>query len=473
MYHIFINEIKRKLKNPIFWILTLMMIALLYINIGRSFQANEFDAILKYDPAYLYFDEEISFSDAFKYSINVFGKNYEKYNDYHPGVNSPSFYKVRLDNYEIEKEAYYNNNIKEQNRINSFRELLYANHKANSDSFQNNYLLKYICEVANNELWEKVSGGVKYEDIDFSNVSHVSDTETRFLYDVIKRVSSARYSYYLYNNNLKLIPSGEYVEFNNLYVINKWIKEIIPIFIVLILILLNYDLINKDVKEGSAKLLISQSIPRWKYYLSKFFASTIIVVFAVILPLMVTNIYLKTKVKSQPMNYPIVYDKQGLTKFKPSFNYMEENFESYEKYEYQAFYKIPYSKMDTTMNLSVPLYQRNTDLIGFNKFLILTSIYTLLFIMFMVAFIQLCSTIFNNTIVSLFTTTGIYGFFYFIFKQKLHGKNYNLSPFTMNNSARIVAGTHNVTMLTAFLVLVSSTFLLLFIGMKYFKKKEI
>ena len=473
MYHIFKNEIKRKLKNPVLWILILMMIILLYISVRKSFEANEFDAILKYDPAYIYFDEEIRFSDAFKHSINVFGKNYEEYYDYHPGVESPSFYKARLDNYEIEKEAYYDNDIKEQNRTNSFNELLYANHKANSDAFQNNYLLQYICEVANNELWEKVSGGIKYDDINFSNVSHVSDTETRFLYDVIKSVSSARYSYYLYSNNLKPIPSGEYVEFNNLYVINKWIKEIIPMILVLILLLLNYDLINKGVKEGSTKLLISQSMPRWKYYLSKFFASTIIVVFTIILPLIVTNLYLKTNIKSQPMNYPIVYDKQGLTKLKPSFNFMEENFETYGRYEHQAFYKIPYSKMDTTKNLSVPLYQRNTDLIGFNKFLMLTSIYTLLFIMFMVSFIQLCSTIFNNTIISLLATTGIYGLFYFLFNPYLYGKHYNLCPFTMSNSARIVGGTHNVTMLTAFLVLTSATLILLFVGTKYFKRKEI
>ena len=214
-------------------------------------------------------------------------------------------------------------------------------------------------------------------------------------------------------------------------------------------------------------------MPRWKYYLSKFFASTIIVVFTIILPLIVTNLYLKTNIKSQPMNYPIVYDKQGLTKLKPSFNFMEENFETYGKYEHQAFYKIPYSKMDTTKNLSVPLYQQNTDLIGFNKFLMLTSIYTLLFIMFMVSFIQLCSTIFNNTIISLLATTGIYGLFYFLFNPYLYGKNYNLCPFTMSNSARIVAGTHNVTMLTAFLVLTSATLILLFVGTKYFKRKEI
>jgi hypothetical protein len=93
--------------------------------------------------------------------------------------------------------------------------------------------------------------------------------------------------------------------------------------------------------------------------------------------------------------------------------------------------------------------------------------------MFMVAFVQLCSAILNNVYLSLLASTAIYSLFYFIFKPFLYGKHYNLCPFTMNNGARIVAGTHNVTMLTALLVLGFSTIILLLVGVKYFKKKGI
>ena len=131
------------------------------------------------------------------------------------------------------------------------------------------------------------------------------------------------------------------------------------------------------------------------------------------LPLTIFNIYLKFNVKSQPINYPIVYDNQGLKKIKPSFNYMEEKLKKYEKYEQIAFYKIPYSKVDSSQ-FKWPLYQRNIDLIGFDKFLLLTFFYNLLFIIFVIAFIQLISAIFNNVIVSLFATVGIYGDLLFI-----------------------------------------------------------
>lgn len=427
------------------------------------------DNILNYEPVITWIDDVTYVTDTYK--EEQFGKSYEDFNTRFPGHHSPSYYKVMLGNYEKYRKAYFNNDIKEMNRIKSFESLLYANRTANLN--QDDYLSKNICQIANDELWHKVSDGVKYEDIDFADNWAISRQKTRALYETIRAVFNARYYYYLSYNNLEEIESNRYIEFNNLYVIYKWIVEIVPLLIIIVAIILNYDLINKDIKEGSTKLLITQSIPRWKYYLTKFIAGTIIVVFTIMIPLALSNIYLKTQVKSRPMNYPIVYDEQGLTRFKPSFNYMEQNFEIYEKYEQVAFYKIPYSIMDSQIHYKIPLYQRNTDLIGFDQFLLLVFFYTLLFIMFMVAFIQLCSTIINNVYLSLFATVTIYGGLYYIFKPFLYGEQYNLCPFTMNNAARIVAGTHNVTMLTAFLILTSSILILLFVGIRYFNKKAI
>lgn len=59
--------------------------------------------------------------------------------------------------------------------------------------------------------------------------------------------------------------------------------------------------------------------------------------FVIIFSLAISIIILNIKVKSEPMNYPIVYDKQGFTRFRPSFNYMEQNLETYGRYEINAF----------------------------------------------------------------------------------------------------------------------------------------
>lgn len=462
MYYIFINEIKRKFKNPVLWTLILIMIVLLYINIERSYESNEIDIILSYQPGINLLSADEYYTDSIK-EYN-FRKDYEDYLSYWNNGKSLSLYNVDLQNYELGKKAYFDNDIKEGNRITAFSNLLLANYMANSINNSHSTLSKYICQIANEELWDKVSNGVKYEDIDFSNKLHYS------LHNVISYIFNTRYNYYLYCNNLELIETNE---FNNLYVLYDWILNIIPIAVIIIGILLNYDLINKDIKEGSTKLLITQSLSRWKYYLGKFFAGTVIVLFTLIVPLFICNTYLKTQVPTQPMNYPIVYDEQGLKRFKPSFNYIEENFKTYDRYEYRAFYKIPYSKVDNHPQIQWPLYQRNVDLIAFNKFILIAFFYLLLFTMFLVAFVQLCSAVFNNIYLNLFATILIYGGMYFLFKPYLYGRNYNLSPFTMNNSARIVAGTHNVTMLTAFLALTFSTVILLFTGIKYFKKKNI
>lgn len=449
MYYIFKNEVKRKFKNPVLWIMILIMIILLYINIERSYEANEIDIILNYQPGIIEQGRDESYLDNSSITFD----------DRH----SDSFNSILSYNFEVGRKAYFNHDLVKLNEISSFNNLLHANLYANSIENRDDVLSKYLCQIANEELWDKVSDGTKYEDIDFSNNGRFN------LYNVISGIFEARYYYYLSINNLDVIEKNE---FNNLYVLYNWITEIIPILVVVVTILLSYDLINKDVKEGSTKLLITQSIPRWKYYIGKFFATVIVVLFVIMLPLTIFNIYLKFNVKSQPINYPIVYDNQGLKKIKPSFNYMEENLKKYEKYEQIAFYKIPYSKVDSSQ-FKWPLYQRNIDLIGFDKFLLLTFFYNLLFIIFVIAFIQLISAIFNNVIVSLFATVGIYGGFYYLFRPFLHGKHYNLCPFTMNNSARIVAGTHNVTMLTAAIILISSAILFLVIGLKYFKVKEI
>lgn len=462
MYHIFKTELKRKFKNPVLWILMLMIIVILYINIERSYETNEMDIILSYQPGINTLSKDEYYTDSMKESD--FGKDYEDYISRFDNGESLSFYNLNLHNYELGKKAYLEKDIKEDNRIDAYSSLLYANYYANSIKNPNSALSKFVCQIANKELWDEVSNGIKYEDIDFTNKSNFN------LYNVISTVFAARYNYYLYCNNLSPIENNE---FNNLYVLYDWMHNIIPIVIIVIIILLNYDLINKDIKEGSIKLLITQSLSRWKYYLAKFLAGTVVALFALVAPLVISNIYLKTQITTQPLNYPIVYDEQGFFRFKPSFNYMEENFKKYEMYVHKAFYKIPYSKVDESSQFKWPLYQRNVDLIAFNKFILIAFIYLLLFTMFLVAFVQLCSTIFNNVYLNLFATTAIYGVFYILSRPYLYGKHYNLSPFTMNNSARIVAGTHNVTMLTAFLILIFSTIILLFTGIKYFKQKSI
>ncbi|MCT4544578.1 MAG: ABC transporter permease subunit [Vallitalea sp.] len=323
MYQIFKLEIKRKLKSPVVWILIVIMMLLLYVNIDTSIETNEIDRILNYDPNIV--DSQIEYTNEYK--LWRFGKSYEDYVENKKNLSS-SLYKLQLHNYEVRKKAYLDVDFIKMNKVCAFDYLLYANYYTYSERNDYGSFCKYLCNIANKELWDKVSDGVKYEDIDFKNKGHMIFSTKRYLYHTISCIFNAKRHYYLYNNNLIGIEQNE---FNNLNIVNDWINSIVPIIIIIISILLNYNLINKDVKEGSTKLLITQAIPRRKYYIGKFFASTIIVIITIMIPLFISNIYIKTQIKIQPMKYPIVYDKQGIKTFKPSFNYLEKNFEKYKK----------------------------------------------------------------------------------------------------------------------------------------------
>src|SRR5699024_6141683 len=243
---------------------------------------------------------------------------------------------------------------------------------------------------------------------------------------------------------------------------------ILPTIIVILCILLNYNSINKEVIDGSVKLILTQSIPRWKYYISKYFNGVIITIFVAFLPMFITNLFLGTQIGFRSMDYPVIYDGQGIRRFKPAFNFIESKTEV-KTWDYTSFFKMTHKKSFEGVNL----HQRNIDIIPFYKFLLLSLLFTLLFTMFLVAFVQLLSALINNKILSLIATTGIFVISYYIFKPFLYEEHYNLCPFTMNNGARIVAGTHNVTMLTAFIVLTLSTVIFLLLGIRYFNKKEI
>jgi len=148
MYYIIKNELERKLKNPVFWVLILMIVILLYINIQRSYESNEFDKILSYIPGVTIIDDEdIVFTESMK--EYWYGKNYEDYISQSSYFISRSLYDVELQNYELDKKAYIENDIEERYRISAFSALLTANTYANSINNTDSYLSKYICEIAN------------------------------------------------------------------------------------------------------------------------------------------------------------------------------------------------------------------------------------------------------------------------------------------------------------------------------------
>jgi ABC-type transport system involved in multi-copper enzyme maturation permease subunit len=372
-------------------------------------------------------------------------------------------YDLLVDIVDQQNKYYKTKDFKNFYKISCFGNIIDAHSTVGSNS--TNPFIKKILDKKSLEIWDEVSDGIKYEDINFQKgTSGVEHEFSQFIMHML----NLKYNYYMYENNIGYYSNEDY---NNMGFTYRFLITMIPILIIIIGILTNYDNINKEVNEGSTKLILTQSTSRWKYYLSKYFSGVIIVLFIIIVPMVIINIILGIKYGFQPANFPVFYDKQGLTRFLPAFNYLEKYKEFY-GYEYRwgisSTPLVPLGAGD-----GIIMIQRNINIIPYYQFILLSIIYLILFTLFLVAFVQLFSTLINNQIISIAAILGIYGGMYFLGKGFLTERHYNVNPFTMHNSARIVAGTHNVTMLTAAIILISSTILFLAIGLKYFKVKEI
>ncbi len=460
MFSLVKTDLKRKFKSSVVWLLIFIMMILSYSYLKGGIERSELDAIASYHPGIV--DREEYFSKPVSY---YYCDSYEEYIEEYPAEGlSESYYNTEVNIHKDKEKAFNEGNEKEYMRLESFEALLYANFFSKSSGAESALFVDEICKRENNKLWDKVSGGIKYEDIDFKNTGGKGNSLAEILAVITSNIFAARYRYYLYTHSLDPIIE----EYNNIGVLYNYLINIFPTVLVIVCILLNYDSVNKEVTDGSVKLILTQSTPRWKYYLSKYFTGIIITLLVVILPIFISNLYLGSQIGFKPINYPVIYDGQGIRRFKPAFNYMESKFDI-TAWDYTAFFRMPY-KIGFEFD---KLYQRNIDIVPYYKFILLSFLFTLLFVMFLVAFVQLFSALMNNKVLSLMTITGIFAASYYIFKPFLYEEHYNLCPFTMNNGARIVAGTHNVTMLTALIVLTVSTTIFLLIGVKYFSKKEI
>ena len=135
-----------------------------------------------------------------------------------------------------------------------------------------------------------------------------------------------------------------------------------------------------------------------------------------------------------------------------------------------SFYATGHS-YDLGIGLFFP--HERMEVISFYKYLLMVLLLTILFIAFAVALTKLISAVINNEIISFVAVTGVFVIGTLISSPFKYDKHLNLSPFTMENASRIIIGNYNVTALTSMLILLAATALLLCIGNRYFKRKEI
>ena len=443
-------ELKRRLRNPLTWfiIAALCLMSLLNIiemknkRLDRYFMGHD---IHLFGSKHLNNWAEIKFDDMEK---ELYPKQYYSTYIY---TNLPK---------QI-AEANKENNILEINRLFAFYNLL----KAKRGYVTNDPIRSKVFEKKAIDMWKDVSGGISYEDIGFHPIlSGIFNMEEYcFLW--------AKYYHQLYIKDLEPIYPDDA---NNITYTYNYFFDILPQFIIIITILLTYNNINKNKNLGSLKLLFTQSVHRRDYYISKWVSGVIQLLFIFLLPPMVINILLWLTKNFVSMKYPVLHLKDTMASFKSISNYLEV-------IKMQCGF-IPTFGHDTTFSRYAPGHElfidmvfphRRMEFISFYKYLLMVLLLTILFIAFAVALVQLVSAIINKEIISFAAVSAVFILGTLISSPFKYGDKLNLSPFTMEHASRIVIGTYNVTALGSILILSISTILLLVIGCRYFKKKEL
>ena len=340
---------------------------------------------------------------------------------------------------------------KSYNKHYTFRELIYAKEYMSTDEIRFNAAERQI-----KGLWDNVSDEVKYED---TNISYAGDQYYLMEFSLI---NIAKFHNYLYNNDLEVFYEDE---INNIAFSYNYLMDILPMVLIISVVLFAYNSINREINSQVAKLILTQGIPRWKYYLSKYISGVLHILFVVYIPLAIISTILGLKYGFISLKYPVFYYPRGLKYLTPRFNYVRELTNPI------GFISI--SRLPKQLAKGSETILLGDEIISFYMFLILTMILTILFILFAVALVEFISAIINNELISFAVVAVVFLTGYRLSEPYIHERHYNLSPFTMNNAATIINGSSNVTALTSFLILLIMTIVLLTIGITYFKRKEI
>lgn len=430
-----LSDLKRRIKSPTTWIIVWLILLLSYVQIDKM-KTERLDRQFSGKHNIELESQDIRLQGS-KYWAN-FVNEYTN--------------KKRVEIAEKIVKAEFNEDYRSYNRYKTLYNLIYAKmYMSHSDRIRSK-----AAEIEMKEIWDKVSDGTPFEDIGTYFYG-----DQAYLMDFFN-IYEAKFYYYLFTNDLEVVYKDD---INNVSFLYRYLIDMLPILLIAFPVLLTHNSINKEVNGGTAKLVLTQGISRWKYYISKYISGVMHILFLVYIPLMLISAMIGFKYGFVSFKYPVFYYPLGFNGLTPRYNYMEG---LNNPYEYIGISRLPQQSIKGFKTILL-----GDEIIPFYNFLILNILFTLLFVMFAVALAELISALINNEIISFGLASAIFVAGYKLSEPYIHERNYNLSPFTMNNPAAIINGSCNVTALASFLILCLFTILLLTIGMLYFKKKNI
>ncbi len=342
-------------------------------------------------------------------------------------------------------------------RLSSFRILLtYKMFGTGSSTLSEAGVKKVI-----GNLWEDVSGGISFDSVDFRPFSSLNST---FLSSYI---TISRYYHNIYENELRI----EYTDENTTAsVVYRYLDGVLPIALLFFSVFFSFQSINKERENGSLKLLLTQSIHRSKIYISKWISGVIQIMATLFLPILIVFIGIFIKTGNSGLAYPLPYLQGIFSRMAPIANYVATSASG--EPATHATRGIGHIATSVPMT-NIWIYHPDISYLSLATYIIVVFFLTLFFAAFIVAFVQLISTVINNVQLSLAASFSSLGVIILLSMPFTNGERINLSPFTLFRPTRILEGLYNITPLTTVIILFVSTVVLLIIGSQIFKRKAI
>ena len=230
----------------------------------------------------------------------------------------------------------------------------------------------------------------------------------------------------------------------------------------LFIALTTFNCISDEYRTGLVKNIATQGMKRSKYYFTMIFANFLSAVIVITSTMVILNLIVGFLAGFQSFDTPIVSRENQWNSITTKSMDLEKSYLKYGTKLYLGPTEVNYD------DLSITLFD-DYKLITFKTFLIeATGIY-LLFGFFLTALSVFISSIFADKMKALIVLVILLGIGYFT--AYMSPSIFNV--FSTSRATQIITGSTNLTLLGSFIVLGISTLITVFVGITYFRRKDI
>ena len=274
-----------------------------------------------------------------------------------------------------------------------------------------------------------------------------------------KAIIDIKYKYDLYSKNIRYVHN---YSLNNVTFTYNMVDRYLPFILALFIALTTFNCISDEYRTGVVKNIATQGMKRSRYCFTMIFANFLSAVIVIVSTMVVLNLIVGFLAGFQSLDTPILSHENQWNNITTKAMDLEKSYFKYGTRVYLGPTEVSYD--DLALNLF-----EDYKSITFKIFLIEATGVYLLFGFFLTALTVFISSIFADKMKALMVLILIIGIGYFT--AYMSPKIFNV--FSTLRATQIITGSTNLTLLGTFIVLGISTLIIVFVGITYFKRKDI